>query len=564
MPRMGESERARPHRPFTPQLSVEWEQPGRGWLEDLRIVLSRADPHAAGRRSALSRQRVAGTYFPRHALVYSVLLHIFLIFVPFPGWPSAGEEEPIRPVTQYHLTYFGPIKDLPSLGAKGRLTAPPAPKKTKPRRGADAFHPRQTIISAPKLPNHPRQTLIQPAAPQIAPKVLPPLPNIVQWSEAPRPARPRMRIRAPVIGKAGRRTPASAPAADLPLPAVPNLEKNPGALNIASSPVVSPRPRFAVNPMSVPQAGPRQTGGSADPAPQIGPNLGNGNGGIQNLIALSATPTPPAPVIEVPPGNLQSRISISPEGTQPGVPGGAANGDPAGSGTGAGGTGVAGGGGGAAGPPGVSISGGDPKETSTVAGLSSGSGTASRPLILKPLPAKPTPRTMPGSPSRVPPAPGLERIQPGSPPEKILGPKRIYTFYANMPNLNSSTGSWKLSFAELDPMRPDTPGQDDGGDRNRGDLSAPVPVRKVDPKYPPALAEARIEGEVILYAIVREDGTVDSIQLVRSVEPQLDRNAIDALARWQFRPAERDGKPVEVEAVIHIPFRGFRRVFGSP
>jgi protein TonB len=264
---------------------------------------------------------------------------------------------------------------------------------------------------------------------------------------------------------------------------------------------------------------------------------------------------------------LQSRISISPEGAQPGMPGGAANGDPAGGGTGSGGTGVAGGpggGGGAAGPPGVSISGGNPKDTSTVAGLSSGSGSASRPLILKPLPAKPTPRIMPGESSRVPPTPGLERIKPGAPPEEILGPKRVYTFYANMPNLNSSTGSWELSFAELDPEKPDVPAEDDGGDGNRGDLSAPVPVRKVDPKYPPALAEARIEGEVILYAIIRKNGSVDSIQLVRSVEPQLDRNAMDALARWQFRPAEREGKPVEVEAVIHIPFRIFRRAFASP
>ena len=193
-----------------------------------------------------------------------------------------------------------------------------------------------------------------------------------------------------------------------------------------------------------------------------------------------------------------------------------------------------------------------------MAGLSSGSGSASPPLILKPLPGKPAPRILPGESSRVRPAPGLDRIKPGTPPETILGSKRVYTFYANMPNLASATGSWELSFAELDPEK-NPNGDGDGG--RRGDLSAPVPVRKVDPKYPPVLAEARIEGEVILYAIIRKDGSVDSIQLVRSVEPQLDRNAIDALARWQFRPAERAGMPVEVEAVIHIPFRIFRSTF---
>jgi len=568
MRRMRKSPGPRQSRPFTPQLSVDWESPGHGWLEDLRILLSRVDAFGAGRRSALSRQRVAGTYFPRHALFYSILFHFIVVFVPLPGWPGASEDEKLRPVTEYHLTYYGPLKDLPPLGAKGRLTAPPAPKKATPRRGADAFHPRQAIISLPKQPNHPRQTLIQPNTPQIAPKMLPPLPNIVQWSEAARPARPRLNIRAPVIGKARRRTPASVPAADLPLPAAPNLEKSLGELNIASSPVMNPRPRFAVTPMSVPQAGPRQEGGSpAEPAPQIGPHVGNGNGGIQNLIALSATPAPPAPVIEVPPGNLQARVSISPEGPQPGVPGGSPNGEAAGDGGGSGGTGVAGGpggGGGAGGPPGVSISGGNPKEASTVAGLSSGSGSASRPLILSPLPGKPLPRAMPGEPSRTRPAPGLDRIKPGAPPEEILGPKRIYTVYVNMPNLNSATGSWILRFAELNQEKlPGSNGAgDDGG--NRDDLSAPVPIRKVDPKYPPALSEARIEGEVILYAIIRRDGSVDSIQLVRSVEPQLDRNAMEALARWQFRPAERAGATVELEAVIHIPFRIFRPAFGSP
>ena len=65
----------------------------------------------------------------------------------------------------------------------------------------------------------------------------------------------------------------------------------------------------------------------------------------------------------------------------------------------------------------------------------------------------------------------------------------------------------------------------------------------------------RIDGEVILYAIIRKDGRVDSIQLVRGLDPLLDQNAMDALARWEFRPASREGQPVDLEAVIHIPFQ---------
>jgi len=81
-----------------------------------------------------------------------------------------------------------------------------------------------------------------------------------------------------------------------------------------------------------------------------------------------------------------------------------------------------------------------------------------------------------------------------------------------------------------------------------------VPVRKVDPKYPQLAIKQHIDGEVILYAIIRKDGHVDSIQVVRSVDPELDHNAVEALSRWEFRPATREGQPVELEAVIHIPF----------
>ena len=118
-----------------------------------------------------------------------------------------------------------------------------------------------------------------------------------------------------------------------------------------------------------------------------------------------------------------------------------------------------------------------------------------------------------------------------------------------MPNLASPTGSWILSFAELN--------QDDEQRKaaaTANDLTGPVPLRKVDPKYPPTLISAKVEGEVVLYAVIRRDGTVDSIQLVRGIEPQLDTNAMEALARWRFRPAERKGASVELEAIVHIPF----------
>jgi protein TonB len=177
---------------------------------------------------------------------------------------------------------------------------------------------------------------------------------------------------------------------------------------------------------------------------------------------------------------------------------------------------------------------------------SDGSVAAAKPLASK-LGAHPAPT----DPGRTPPAPGFERIKPGAPPEGIFGPKRIYTLHVNMPNLASVTGSWILSFVEMQ----DLDEAHTGRGQVHSDLSGPVPLHKVDPKYPPALIQARVEGEVVLYAIIRKDGSVDSIQLVRGIEPQLDTNAMEALARWKFRPAERKGAPVELEAIVHIPFR---------
>jgi TonB family protein len=133
-------------------------------------------------------------------------------------------------------------------------------------------------------------------------------------------------------------------------------------------------------------------------------------------------------------------------------------------------------------------------------------------------------------------------------PEKVLGTKQVYTLHVNLPNMTSLSGSWTVNFAELDEGEANL-------QRAPSDLAWPVPIRKVDPKYPPELRKGNVEGEVVLYAVIRKDGSVDSIQLVRSVDASLDANAMDALAQWKFEPARKHGEPVDLEAVVHIPFR---------
>ena len=119
--------------------------------------------------------------------------------------------------------------------------------------------------------------------------------------------------------------------------------------------------------------------------------------------------------------------------------------------------------------------------------------------------------------------------------------------HVNLPNVTSASGSWILNFAEL--AEDEQPGY-----RRKERLADPVPLHVTDPKYPPELIKGHVHGEVVLYAIIRRDGSVDSIQIVHDLDPQLDRNAIDALEKWTFEPATRAGVPVDVEAVIHVPF----------
>jgi len=549
--------RTKPSRPFQPQLDVAWEKRAGALWGDLGMLFSPGPPRPSGR--LLFNDFWTGRWSPGRALTASVLLHVAIFIFPFPTWREAQAAEVQRVSERTQLTWFGPARDLPPI-------APPAPRRgAAPKRATPAppgkptaINPRQTIVSTPLRANHPRQTLIQPQAPNLPPQILPPLPNIVQWTGPTRPA-PRPR---PVLSqldvRRARRTRAQRPVEELPLLSVPNSEARAGELNIAATLPVNSRPRMPVTPMSVPNAGRRRAGTEAGAAPDIpgAHDAGATGDGLRNLIALSPDPVPPAPDLEIPLGNLSARFAAAPSlsGSGEAVGGGGGTGA-GGTGAGSGGSGNGeGGGGGGSGPPGISISGGNPENVGRVAGPG-----GSAPLPSRPLPSRPEPRpSNRGSDLRLPSA-GPLRVEPrGAPPlgpaysnaplehaDAVFGAKRIYTLHVNMPNLTSAAGSWILRFAELNP----------DGESNTVDLSAPSPVRKVDPRYPPVLMEQRIEGEVRLYAIIRADGSVDSVQVLRSVHPDLDRYSMEALVKWRFRPAGRNGKPVDVEAVVSIPFR---------
>jgi TonB family protein len=533
------------HTSRPPQLDIAWGSFHQGIVSSLGVFF---------RRSSVPNEFVQEGFFkycwiegklPRRALVAAALWHIVFFVMPYPQFPARANHNPS--FDNVELSWWGPINDLPLLDMQAPKPKPkPSPhvemEKPTPTESPDAFHPRQHIFSDPVHPNHPRQTLINSAAPPQPPKILPNLPNIVQIQELQGPARPRLEISKEELAKLHPKQRRVATVTDAPPPDVPVFEQKPGELAMIATAKGPARPKLELNGGAAPRIAPRAQAGDAGPAPEVGTaQVAGANGNPATLIALSATPAPPAPVVP-PQGNLAARVSISPEGKQPGVPGGGPKGAP----------GATGGtnGGPSNGTPSngidVSIRGGNPPPANK--GMS---GLGEAPKISAPTPhrliAAPEPHArIDDEPVRTGP-PNFTALPPGTKPEQIFASKKIYKMQIDMPNLNSATGSWILNFTELR-MNSDAPRVPSS------DLNGPAPIRKVDPKYPPTLINEHVEGEVVLYAVIRRDGSVDSIQLVRGIDEELDANAMKALSQWKFRPATRQGEPVELETIVHIPF----------
>jgi TonB family protein len=141
-------------------------------------------------------------------------------------------------------------------------------------------------------------------------------------------------------------------------------------------------------------------------------------------------------------------------------------------------------------------------------------------------------------------APGVppeDRSRAAVPDPRFAG-RVVYTMAVQMPNVTSFSGSWLVWFAE---RAPGTAGRR---------IQPPEVVRKVDPKYVAAAVAERVEGAVRLFGVIGKNGRVDGILFLRQLDQRLDQSAREALAKWEFTPAMRDGVAVDVDAIFEIPF----------
>jgi protein TonB len=88
-----------------------------------------------------------------------------------------------------------------------------------------------------------------------------------------------------------------------------------------------------------------------------------------------------------------------------------------------------------------------------------------------------------------------------------------------------------------------------------GGVSAPRILDQPDPEYSEEARKAKYQGICILWTIIGPDGHPREVKVARSLGMGLDQKAIEAVKRWKFEPAMKDGKPVAVQINVEVNFR---------
>jgi hypothetical protein len=122
--------------------------------------------------------------------------------------------------------------------------------------------------------------------------------------------------------------------------------------------------------------------------------------------------------------------------------------------------------------------------------------------------------------------------------------RSVYTMVIPIENLSEYTGDWIIWFSE----RESKPGVAEALN-----VRAPVPLRKfesVEPVPPGARTELRVQ----LAGVINKEGKLEVRALLRNLTPAQESAILRDVQSWEFKPATRDGAPVETDVVLEIPF----------
>jgi TonB family protein len=131
------------------------------------------------------------------------------------------------------------------------------------------------------------------------------------------------------------------------------------------------------------------------------------------------------------------------------------------------------------------------------------------------------------------------------------------------PSHGSGTGGGVGSGAGTGLGPGDGPGVGDGSGGGTGGgpyrpgsgVEPPRLLREVRANYTDEARRANIEGEVELEIVVRSNGTVGDIRVLRGLGGGLNERAVDAVRQWRFAPARLKGSPVDVIVEVSVEFR---------
>jgi periplasmic protein TonB len=101
---------------------------------------------------------------------------------------------------------------------------------------------------------------------------------------------------------------------------------------------------------------------------------------------------------------------------------------------------------------------------------------------------------------------------------------------------------------------PPPPPPQRGPIRTGGQIETPARLYRVEPYYPPVAVSARLEGIVILEAIVDRDGSVAEVKLLRSAGVLLDREALLAVRQWRYKPLLLNGQRERFILTVTLSF----------
>ena len=522
-----------------PKFLVELEP----WHRNLSILLKRQAPEPDSLGSGPGEfwpDVFVSQGLPWLQFAESALFHVLVVFLLWGSWQLIGNRPRLTNPSTFNrgdVIYYPESEYLPPVNSLRHISY-------RAEKGQPAYA-KQDIISVPSDPDNTQQTIVTPPKLKLDHDV--PMPNIVAWSpstvavpmaatqrtaaEMKLPELPTNIVAPPPEVKAdSRMRSVAAPQTDIvaPPPSVQMAAIRQSDIDIGHSEVVGPAPQL---PMAEQHRVARIAGSGIGGAPNIVPPPpsvgvpGTGRGGGQ-LIALSVHPAPAA-ALTVPQGNRRGTFAATPQG-KPGAPGT----PDIQAGTGEGGTN----GGSGNTPAGIYVGKGPDSNSSSVAGNGSGSSASSSDSRL----------LASATPPRVSSAREVSPEKVTEEEKKVFGDRKFYSMSLNMPNLNSAGGSWVIHFAEKK------------DNEQKGDLSAPVARQKVDPAYPTELMRQNVAGTVTLYAVIHSDGSVDGVRVLSSADDRLNEYARSALARWRFYPATKNGNPIDLEAVVAIPFRPLR------